>query len=90
MQHQVQIELTGHGNGKVFIDGKQVPRITDVEISAGVGKANLVTITTIADQVKFSGPAKVRREGAPTYFEFNHRRTMAKRGNPNQPDEGER
>lgn len=93
MQNQVQIEMTGHGQGKVLVDGEKVPMVTEVEVSLGVGKTNLVTITSIADQVTFSGPAKVRRlslEGAPTYFEFNHRRTMAKRGNSNQPDEGER
>lgn len=81
MQHEVQIELTGHGRGRVCIDGKQVPMVTAVQVSAGVGEANLITMVTIADQVKFSGPAKVRwvsRESPPTYFEFNHRRAVSR------------
>lgn len=81
MHHEVHIELTGHGRGKVIMDGTTVPMVTAIDVSAGVGKVNLVTITTIADQVKLSGPAKVRlvsQASPPSYFEFNHRRTVSR------------
>lgn len=72
--HDVQINLTEHGRGKVLIDGYPVQAFS-IGVNAAVDGPNVVTLALLAERVRFGGVAKVRTlVEAPSYFEFNARR----------------
>lgn len=71
-QHNLEVEMTGHGLGTVKLDGKPLTVIA-LKFSTAVGEVNTAEITLIVQRAIVTGPAKVVR-AAPGYEEFNARR----------------
>lgn len=55
----VRIVMTGHGFGKVIVDGREVERVRRVAFEAEPGKPNRVTLTLERETVEIEGPAEV-------------------------------
>lgn len=63
MSNEVRIEMTGHGLGKVFIDGHEVEGVRTVKFVARGGVTNRVEIELAPKVVKVVGPADVTQFG---------------------------
>jgi hypothetical protein len=72
-QHEVQIDMTSHGQGSVLLDGVNV-MCRAVSFEACVNEANTVSLDLIVEKVRVSGPAVVIARQPPTYFEYNAER----------------
>ncbi|HEV2679162.1 MAG TPA: hypothetical protein VGV14_01555 [Rhodanobacter sp.] len=48
----VRVVMSGHGHGKVFIDGVEQTRVLAFKIECGVGEINRLTMTTVVDEVE--------------------------------------
>lgn len=75
--NEVHIEMTGHGRGRVLVNGSDIPNVRAVRFDAEVDGPNCVRLDLVADRVKVTGPAAVRGlraprqlKPAPSYFEF--------------------
>jgi hypothetical protein len=78
--HDVRIELTGLGRGKVFLDGRELRGVTDLRLDAAVREVTTLNLTLNASRVDIDAAdveVKVRRE-APSYFEHNARRLLSR------------
>lgn len=50
--HRVRVELTGHGRGRVWIDGADISeRVSELWLTVKPGRANEVTILLKPDEV---------------------------------------
>lgn len=45
MKHDVRVLLTGHGQGKVYLDGVQLPGVIRVQVDSAPDEANTVVVT---------------------------------------------
>jgi len=57
----VRIEMTGHGRGRVWLDGVEVPNVKAVAVRCAAEKFNVVTIVLTAAQVSIDAPVIVSR-----------------------------
>lgn len=71
-QHTLEVVMTGHGRGKVILDGVEV-QAQAVGFRAAIQEVNVAEITLSVERAHIKGPAHLVR-GAPSYFEFNARR----------------
>lgn len=61
---EVLIEMTGHGRGKVIVDGQELAGVLSIHFSSGVNETNKVTVTLIPRVVKITGMADVAEKHA--------------------------
>ncbi len=55
LDHDIRIEMTGHGRGKVFLDGAEVKGLTMVSFEATPGKVNRVRLGLASQRVTITG-----------------------------------
>jgi hypothetical protein len=56
--HEVRIEMTGPGRGKVFVDGQEL-RCSEVAFHAKVDSPNTVAVRLLTSKITVTGPAQV-------------------------------
>jgi len=62
----VRVELTGHGRGKVYVDGHELSGVESVSVRARYGRPNRVHLVVYAeDVVTVAGEADVHIEPFP-------------------------
>lgn len=59
MSQTIKIEMTGHGHGKVFVDGVQLTHAVAARVRIGVGESNRVLLMLAPEQVEITGPFDV-------------------------------
>jgi hypothetical protein len=55
MESSLRLVMDAHGKGKVFLDGKELPRVYSVKVECEVGCLNRVTIETSAELIEVDG-----------------------------------
>jgi hypothetical protein len=63
MTDHIRIEMTGHGRGRVWINGEEVS-VTRIEFKASSlgDEANELILGLVADRVDIAGPAEVKTD----------------------------
>lgn len=51
MNNKLEIELSGERifGGKIFIDGHEINKVTQIRFESGIDRVNLISISMIAD-----------------------------------------
>lgn len=55
MNSTLLIEMTDHGQGKVFLDDRQLDNVVAFTIHGAVGELNIVTLQLLVSQVSYQG-----------------------------------
>lgn len=63
--HQVSIQTTANGGGRVFIDGMEVQGITSLSFRAAPGCRTEITLSLCTRELQFTGPGCVHRTHRP-------------------------
>lgn len=63
--NDIKVVLTGHGRGKVWLNGSELDHVLGIEFSASVDSFNEVRLTLGAEAVSIAGPAGVVRHRLP-------------------------
>jgi hypothetical protein len=61
--HNVRIEMTGHGRGKVFLDDVEVKAVTAIDFSTQTGGLNELTLKLYVEGATITGPVEVPADG---------------------------
>lgn len=59
IEHNVEIHLTGHGQGTVKLDGMELKAVTKIELTSGANDLKLLTLSLYVKDVIIDGPFKV-------------------------------
>lgn len=63
MVDKVKIELTAHGQGKIFIDGVEVHGVTGFSMKCSAGGTNELTISYMPHSIEIEGVAEITSIG---------------------------
>lgn len=59
MHNKVEIVLTDHGRGHVYVDGEEVQGVVGIQFETGVNQTNRVSLTFLAKEVRILSDATV-------------------------------
>ncbi len=60
-EHQVKIEMTGHGRGRVLLDGVELRHVKSVALKFEAGGTNVVCLELHASKIEIDGVASVEK-----------------------------